>query len=77
MPTRVAIKKPSSVDKVSSYVSTGALVAAAMLIPFAAVGAAQAVLDIGDAWSVFCFLVAGLLTARAVGALLFARRRLP
>lgn len=77
MATQMAVKKPSPVGRLSFYVGTAALVAAAMAVPFAAVGAAQDALDIDDAWSVFCFLVAGLVSAGAAGALLFGRKRLP
>ena len=66
--------KISIVDKVLLYTSTGALVAVAMIVPFAVVGAAQEIAGINDLWSVLWFLAAGLLMARVVGFIVMPRR---
>jgi hypothetical protein len=73
----MAGKKSSSLEKTLFYSSTGALVAVAMLIPFAVVAAAQEIFEIGDLWSVLCFLIVGLLIARVVSFLLVPRRPMP
>jgi hypothetical protein len=69
--------KISTLDKILLYTSTGALVVVAMLIPFAVVGVAQEIFEIGDLWSVLCFLIVGLLIARVVSFLLVPRRPMP
>ena len=70
-------RKISTVDKILLYISTGALVVVAMLVPFAVVMAAQAIFELDDLWSVLCFLIVGLLMARVVSFLLVSRRPMP
>jgi hypothetical protein len=56
------------------YIATAALVAVAMLVPFAIVGEAQAIFGFDDLGEVLCFLIVGLLTARVAGLILVPRR---
>jgi hypothetical protein len=66
--------KISIADKVLLYSSSGALVAAAMLLPFATVAAAHEMFEMDDSGAVLCYLIAGLLTARVVGLIMVPRR---
>ncbi|HZH90942.1 MAG TPA: hypothetical protein VEX70_10055 [Pyrinomonadaceae bacterium] len=67
-------RKNSTVDKVLLYTSTGALVAVAMLVPFAVLAVANEIFDLNDLWSVLCFLIVGLLMARVIDFIVVPRR---